>query len=597
MKKIYIVLVAILVAASFSLVGKKDLEPDAPEKYFGMWAYGDAFQTGITTKFNYLNGIKGIHLIVNSGDIRPVSNGAFYWTSLDNVILAFKAQGYQVGLQLMFGQGVSADLLDSNQTSVIVTQRNQQQPKMVYPDYFSQKYQDFFYSTLQGYINHLAEPNLRDAILYVMLVEGSTGDADPYKGKRVDGKPEILESDWVQFRQSGWQAVKGYIAASAHPELQVMINPGNDESDTKMIDDVMGVGNWWSKKGTLSHDILFNAENSYYSRAFQIARGEWQGYVPDYSTHKNKEGFALIASALTGKLAFLNMTQVLVTNDGQNGLNMQNLVNFFNKYAYISPANEKGFIVPYGKVDFADTVRFDQDVYGRLFNGSGVLGDRNDSLYQFNKYINRLSLQYTDVYDDFMNYKTETGIAKYISWQRVLNIRNAFPSLGFAKREYDQYGNEMKNNTAGDPANSWEDDFIVCGHPNWGRNITLVDQYNSTQDGARIGPDTSMLGRFCAKGNFKLDFNTTNNVGQDTVRVTIHYFDQSSFMPSIPFGYQGACQDFVNLFTIPITNTGQWKSKTFDITNYPLKANSFDFILNSADVWIGLVEYEIRKKV
>lgn len=549
---------------------------------FGAWGYMDGTAQA-SNMWDTLD-IKGMHIILDSREIRPVSNGSFDWSVIDGAVNTYSSKGILVGIQLQFGQGVPADLLDETKTTVIKTSRGGDNPVMIYPDYFSTKYQTFYWSTLKAYINHVAA---NPKVYYCHLAEGSTGDNEPYKGKRVDGKPEISREDWQAFRKKEWDSVKIWIAASVNPYLQLLVNAGNDGEDYDVINSVLGVGNWFTKQGTLSHDLIFNAEGSYFARAFIISRGEAQGYVPDYSTHKNKEAFLLFCSALTGQLTMFNLTQKWVK---EPSFQLKRLIAFYNKYANIENG-ERGFILPCDKVDFADTIRFPESTYGKLINGTGATGD---SLYKYQKKL--LTLAAAGMSKEFDEYKTQTTVAQYISWQRVLNIRNQFPSLGFAKREVDQYGLPMKNNTAGDPANSWEDDFVVCGHRNYGRNIDIIDQYENVQGGARVGVDTSMLGRLCARGYFKLDFNATNSNGLDTVRVTIHYYDQSGGMSEIPFGYQGQCQDFVNLFTIPITNTNQWKSKTFDITNFALKANSWDFALNSADVWIGLIEYEIRKK-
>lgn len=593
-------IVAIISLALLCLTGQA-------QNNYGVWSYG---QLGQDVKIYDTLFTLGHHLLVDAKIIRP--NVALHmpmsWTEFDSAVYDLVSKNKEFGVQVMYGQSVPDSFTNGKATEgqYCWTMR----PKtgsdtLKYPYYLHENYKAWFNSTLDSIFRHISEyPEfIRRRMKYYHVAEGSTGDNEPYKGEPVKpvtvfgpgNKAINLQTEWLPFREAEWQLLVSIIA-KYNSSVRLLINAGNDAAEQPLI--LMYVPNALTKEGTLSHDYVFDGSKTYFLRLSPDARGEWQGWVVDYSTNQNKEGFALICSALTGGLEMLNITQVWVnimskpydpvTRKG--GANKEMLV-FYNKYT--NDSSKRAFIVPMDIPDFLDTIRFPKDIYGDIArHGCPCDQKGNDSAYLLGKTL--YNLANAGMSKDFVDYKKIQIMAKYMMWDRVLAIRNLFPQLGFVKGQLTVDG-EFVDYPAGVPANNFYDDFGV-DVATWQKNATLMDRETLITPLARIGADTTMLGRFAAKGTFlvEIDNKLTSGKAFDSMYVAVWYYDSTVSTPSINVSVPNVCgASYVQ--SIPVGNTKKWIKKEF-IVPMRLRPNSWDMKIESGGVALGLLEFEVMNK-
>lgn len=584
-RKLYVAIAILTIG--FAILSLKDYKisgyslppasaPNLTGDTFGAWGYLNVDVTnGIALYNNY--DIKGIHFTITSNQLRPTLAGAFNWPILDSVVSRAATLGYFVGIQVQYGPDVTAELLDGTTIDTFYTNRGFG-PEGPYPDYFSATYKSYYYATQDSVINHIAAytSTIKNKVIYFQSSEGSTGDTGPYKGVPYNTSDTIGDARWTyEWKYPAWDSLVSFISASTYPTIRLMINTGNDGSDLSYVRDRYPLV--WIKEGTLSHDIGFDCEYTYYTRNSPTSRGEVQGYMLNSAVNKNKEGFALMCSALTGGLSMINLPQGWMNNVHSSTQTEADprLINFFNKYT--NDSSKYGFIMPADRPAFDDKIRFPESVYGTV----AAAGDSTKAL------STRLyTLQDSTYNAEYRDYRSVKVTAKYISWDRVLGIRNLFPLLGFVKSDVDE--------PAGDDKNSYYDDFTVDGYPCYQKNMNLVDPYTNIEGGARIGPDSSMLGRWAARGTLLVNVN--NNLKSTTtndVEFKLSYFDDGT--GSITVNIPGKCFE-TTIQTITLTNTDQWKTATFTRSGFVFRENSWDVKISSGSNWIGLIEFNNLSK-
>lgn len=575
---------------------------------YGTWSYGQFGQDVAIYNSLYTNGHHGI---IDVKIIRP--NVALHmpmnWAFFDSVVYDLVARQKEFGVQVMYGQSVPDSFTNGKATDgqYCWTMRGKTgNDTLKYPYYLHDTYKTWFNSTLDSIFRHISEyPEfIRERMKYYHVAEGSTGDNEPYKGEPIwpitgpglPGNKSInFQTDWLEFREAEWQLLVSIIS-KYNSNVRLLINAGNDAAEQPLI--LEYVPNALTKEGTLSHDVFFYGSKTYYRRNSPDARGEWQGWVPDYSTHQNKEGFALISSALTGGLEMLNITQTWVNVmskpydpvSGRGGANPEMLA-FFNKYT--NDSSKRAFIVPMDAIDFLDTVRFSKEQYGEIArHGCPCDSKGNDSAYLLGKTL--YNLANAGMSQDFVDYKKISIMAKYMSWSRVLAIRNLYPHLSFVKGQLNVDG-QFEEFVAGVPANNYNHDFGV-DVANWEKNATLMDRWDNITPLSRIGADTTMLGRFAAKGTFLVELNNklTSGKGYDSVYVAVWYYDSTAGTPSINVSVPNVC-GATYVQSIPVANTKKWIKKEF-IVPMRLRPNSWDMKIESGNVALGLLEFEVVNK-
>lgn len=593
MKKI-IVLISILF-----VTGLKAQDHDK----FGVWSYAQF----TNNNFSLFDGFytNGGHGIIDVKNIRPyVAIGApMDWTLFDNVVYDLANKQQYFGIQIQYGEGVPDSFRNGKATDgqKIWTMRGKTgTDTMKYPYYLHANYKAWFYSTLDSVIKHITDypESVRKYFFYYHVAEGSTGDNEPYKGEPIKGSDTInFQKEWLPFRMAEWDSLKAKSLRYGF-NIQWLINMGNDFGESDLI---LGVfPDAWTKEGTLSHDILFDGSKSYFERISPVSRGEWQGWVPDYSVNQNKEGFALVASAATGGLNMLDITQAYVNvmsapynaATKKGGANKEMLA-FFNKYT--NDSMRRAFIVPMDAIDFMDTDRFPESEYGELVRtGCPCDSKGKDSATKLATTL--FKLEESGMPQGFKDYKRATTIAKYLKWDRVLAIRNQFPQLGFVKESLDVDGN-FNSYVAGVPANNFYDDFGV-NVANFEKNATLLARGTTITGLARIGADTTMLGRFAAKGQFLIDLDNgmSSNKQWDTLQIKVSYYDSTTTgtPTNMTLSIPNTCGT-TTIKLIPVGNTKTWKSTSITVA-MKLRPNSWDAELETAGVAVGLLEFEMMNK-
>lgn len=584
MKGLLIAILIIVITFSFKENGITRYAPKPPvgTDSFGCWGYGNIGVSGLIELYTGFD-IKGIHITFTAAQIKPTLAGAYNWAIVDSIVFRAVDSGYYIGLQCQFGPDVTPELLDGHHgVDTFYTTRGFG-PEGPYPDYFSTTYKTYYFTVLDSILNHIAHysTQVKNKVLYYQVSEGSTGDTGPYKGEPYNIADTIGTFRWTyDFRYPAWDSIAGFIAASSHPTLRMMLNTGNDGLDLAYARTTFPL--CWIKEGLLSHDVQFEGEKNYYARVTPPSRGEVQGYIiktgSGGSVYKVREGFCLMASALDGDLLMINLPQGWMNNvflPGQTTADKRPIT-FFNFYS--NNLDRAGFLMPADRPSFDDTIRFPTATYGTL----AAPGDSTDKLAK------RLYTLQDSLYSpEFKAYRVVKVTSKYLQWSRVVVIRNLFPQLGFVK--------DTATDPAGNDANDYYDDFNVGGVEYYSQNLNLVDQYNNVTGVARIGADTSMIGRWAAKGDMLVKVaNQAKYSSTDRVKVTINYYD--SISGNINLYLPERCTTGKLAGQIAITGTRKWLIKSFTIPEMTYRDNTWDFKVSSGSRFVGLIEFENLSK-
>lgn len=574
-----------LFVLAFSFKGEERQTAPAPPVItdtFGCWGYGNVDVPGLLELYTGYD-VKGIHITFQAGQIRPTLAGAFNWAILDTLIERAVDSGYWIGLQGQFGPDVTPQLLDgAHGVDTFYTTRGfgAEGP---YPDYYDPQYKQYYFATLDSIINHIAAYTsaVRNKILYYHVSEGSTGDTGPYKGEPYNVADTIGPIRWTRdFRYPAWDSIARFIAESAHPTLRMLLNTGNDGLDLMPATERFPL--CWVKEGTLSHDVEFEGEQNYYDRITPPSRGEVQGYIigggASASTHKVREGFCLIASALDGDLKMMDLPQGWMNNVKQAGETKtdQRLIEFFNKYS--NNTEKCGFLVPADRPSFDDTLRFPTATFGTIAKA----GDSTDKLA-----VRLYHLKDSSYSDEFREFRRIRVTSKYLQDARVQAIRALFPQLGFVK--------DNVIDPAGNDNNTYLDDFNVGGVNYYSQKMSLVDQYANITGVARIGDDTCMLGRWAAMGTMLVDIDNSlrSYHDNDSVRISISYYDSipGTIDISTPSVLLFGCND-VPAKQITVGSSRKWLTSTFIIPRFKYRQNTWDLKVASGFRYVGLIQFE-----
>lgn len=583
MKKLLLVLLTVIAAFSFKEKGKPIYEPvPVGTDTFGCWGYGNVDVAGLLELYSGYD-IKGIHLTFTSAEIKPTLAGAYNWAILDSVVTRAVDSGYYIGLQGQFGPDVTPQLLDGHHSvDTFYTDRGFG-PEGPYPDYFDNDYQQYYLTVMDSIINHISNyaTPIRNKVLYYQVSEGSTGDTGPYKGEPYNIADTIGPIRWTSdFRYPMWDSIAAMVASCAYPQLRMLLNTGNDGLDLAHARETFPL--CWVKEGTLSHDIEFEGEQNYYDRVTPVSRGEVQGYVirtgGGGSTYKVREGFCLMASALDGDLKIINLPQAWMNNvmlPGQTTTDNR-LISFFNFYS--NNTDRAGFLMPADRPSFDDTIRFPTANYGTL----AAPGDSTNLLA-----VRLYHLQDSSYSDEFRAFRVVKVTSKYLQDARVQAIRALFPQLGFVK--------DHVEDPAGNDNDTYLDDFNVGGVEYYSQKMSLIGQYSNVTGVARIGADTSMLGRWCAKGDMYVDVDNSlrSDNERDSVRIKVSYYD--SISGSINVYAPLTCGESL-VKQITVGSTRKWLTNIFTIPSLRYRDNTWDFKISSGTRYVGLIEFENLSK-
>lgn len=552
---------------------------------FGFWGY----QPVTTGNFNLFRGynVKGLHEVFLWKDVRPKIDSAYNWTSLNNTLdTAIKANVF-ISFQGSVGQNSPQWVFDS--CGSFITIGNPQQPGP-YPKYYNPKYKKYYYQFLRDFGNYLASlsPARRGRVLAWQIAEGSTGDEQPYKGvlDTTAGNPNLsdpfipqnrFDTGWESFRRAAWDTAaycSGYIAVSNY--IALMINSGNDGSNIEYAVDTSSQQDIndnsyiakhftflplpvWGKEGQMSHVYAFKGEQSYLERDVPISRGEIQGWITR-TTHAHRDYFTLMCSALTGELKIINGDQtypVIAAGDTR-------MSDFFT---LLTNSKADAFSMPAFKVDWGDTVTYPTAQYGDLIDPLEA------KQFKSNLYNNNLQVQGSNNDPAQAEWLYWKAVARHVNPARVTSIDALFPQASFGNQQDSIYYN----------------DHVVNTQYDYHKNMFRLNPSKDVKPVFRVGPDTSLYGRFAGQpilSNNKCTwyYDVENKLIQqptgDSVQITITYLQNGSGGSiGISCLRCGTKVTYGSLTTIT-TNNNLWATKTVIIPNFIWKNNGYDFMLD-----------------
>ena len=383
--------------------------------------------------------------------------------------------------------------------------------------------------------------------MYWQISEGSTGDEDPYKGTPTEPQYDIDYNTWRDFKHECWDSANA--ARSPDAWYRFLFNSGNFAQEVQYVDAKFPRD--MHKNGMLSHWYSFDGEILYYLRQYRQllrlpysdrTRGEVQdNFVEDWwKLAPVKQNFTLACSALSGGLDMMDIGGGYI-DAGQD----TRPTDFFRNYAglrYAAGAN-KGFIALRDVPDFADTVRFPTEGYG------AVIAPGSEKAFN-----NRIKNIEENPYDSsmFKYWQKMKAIVKYLNPVRINNIVSEFEPAG-----------AMYTTTDDD----YHNDFGTNMTKNYAKFIRQLDANNTSIGGWRIGPDTSMYGRYARlfkieqnKGEMYFVFNDRLVEPGETVKMTVTYYDTSNGQWSI----NGSNKRVL----VKNKNTNRWIQKTISVTNF-----------------------------
>lgn len=594
---------------------------------FGTWGYMDGTSTNLDSFKTY--NIQGIHYLFLWKDIRPKYDSAYNFSIVTAKIDSAIAHNIYCSLQFNVGDNSPQWVYDSVGYFYTVGVPAHTGP---WPKYYLKKYQDYYYQFLRDIGNYLAGLSQERIahVLFWQIAEGSTGDGQPYKGvldscqvadsgcSTADSiaQPALgdtlipqdrFEFKWEQYRRSAWDTAAlcaGYTAVNSR--IALMFNTGNSGNDLEFAgtdntndDDDQDDGDYirghfsflpiapWVKSGTLSHIYSFRGERSHFARIKTPDRGELQGPLK-LTTHPHKELFALVCSALAGDLHMLNIDQGFMDMKEAGEIRTDHRMTDF--FTQMTSDKTSAFSMPALKVDYGDTITYPTNMYGPLIAQDSASQDK----FQRRLYSYQLMAQQYGSGKDFEEWQYWKAVDHFINPDRAAAINLLFPQAAF--------GN-MRDSL-------WWNDHVLNASYNYEKNM---HQTNATTNYMvpvyRVGPDTSIYGRFAGKPKldsnnkciwlYDIDNSRMRLQGRDSVQIDIVYLDNNSggkiAVNSIVCGQkkQQGTTTTIN------TNTGQWKTKSVVIPNFWWKKNGVDFEIDfdsGANTTIGMVQVKNLSK-
>jgi len=546
--------------------------PSVPETW-GTWGLGYIKNNNSLNIYTGYN-IQGFHMYV-SWDMLEPTKGNFKWDELDKQFQLLADAKLWIGVQILVGPNCPSWIYN-NVPRVMTTGGQDDGP---YPYYLDRDYKDRYFFLLRKMGEHIENlpADIKKRFMYWQISEGSTGDGEPYKGDVVEQQYAIDWYTWDAYKKAAWDSANVYRADNWY---RLQFNTGNFGENLQYANARFPRDQ--QKNGTLSHWYGFDGEILYYTRQYKDflrlpfslrTRGEVQdNFNRDWWMEAPvKNAFALVCSALSGGLDMMNIAGGYI-----NSTLDTRPTAFFNKYAGLRFAaqSNRGFIALRDVPDFSDTIRFPQEEYGRVIPAS-----------QENAFLNRIEKIENNPKDSSMYkyWQKMKAIVQYLNPARVQKITEEFAPAGAM---YNESGDDLHN------------DFGVNMVNNYFMFITQLKPDETSIGGWRVGPDTSMYGRYCRL--FKIERNVGEMLFQfnerlvepgENVKATIVYFDVAGGKWSI----NGSNKRVV------VTNTGtnQWVKKEVGLNNFVpnTEREGADFSLqyeDGANTPFALIEVEVN---
>lgn len=572
MKKWYLILLILFSSLTafnqrnifFGLNREIDVTPPAPNyPYFGVWGYGSNPSNTAMNAFQTYN-CKGVQFLYDWKDIEPTKNNKDFSAIQSDLQRSYDRGMLYNGIQINAGNAAPITapenwLVTTDGVGTFMTTGGVSDG--AWPDYYNTNYNIAYqslYTALFAYLNSLPQ-YLKDIVLYVKVVWGYTGDAEPYKGTCVGTCFGIADDDtWNNYIRVNYAVIHGIYETSG-ATYNLAMNADNDAKNLTWL--TSNYPNDFVKKGDLGHDYYFDFENLH-PKAGYISMSEVQGYVL-VSAHQKQEVLPLICSGLSDGLKIQNLVPQWVVTDAVT----KQVSDFFNEMVsqQYTPSATKGFIMLAQKISFGfnNTYWLSEAQYGQVI---GNIPAYNQQIAAINA-----DTSFGEEYKRWLRAYTEKT---KINTTRVSNLTNALTKPN-------QYANY--STTAND---FWNNDYGYSLKENYSLNVTQNNIHNTSLGRYRIAqsPDTSIYGRYGAEfiinagaGSMSFDIDNTwsNSSSSANVSFDIVYLNSGTGSWSFQANTGSGMADVA---TQTNTNTGLWLHKLVTVNNMQL-GSSEDFKL------------------
>jgi hypothetical protein len=547
MKKTVLFLMCIIVALtskSQDQINRKRVFP------WGTWGIG-IIKNDKTLDIYEPYHIEGYQIYYDWAKLEP-TKGNFQWDRLDSEMRIVANRNIWIAVQIMVGPNCPEWIYGGN-TNVPKFYTSGGNDDGPYPWYFDANYKERYYLLLKRVANHFNNlpSDLQSHFLYWQISEGSTGDEQPYKGTPVDSIYTIDYYAWQDFRHAAWDSVAAY--AGPQRRFKFLFNDGNAAQDLQYVDDKFPYD--FHKDGFLSHHYSFDGEAFYYARQYRHlnslprsnrGRGEIQDIFNTtwWNQAPVKQAFALSCSAASGGLDMINVTPNFINSIFGD----TRPIDFYDTYAGLRKPKDGnvGFIALRDVPDLQDSFRFPEAIYGPVIDPSRQKG-----------YENRIKTIVENPRDSSAHkfWQISQAEKQFLNPARVEKIVAEFAPAGAM---YNEEGDDYHN------------DFAVNVTTNWARFIQQWDPDSTSYGAWRIGPDSSIYGRYARffklrqranhQGAMFFLFNDSLVKRYDRVAITVTYYDSGNGQWSM-----NCSEESIKVHN---TDTRQWLQQTMTINSF-----------------------------
>lgn len=244
----------------------------------GVWWYGSQQINMVAPTFNGQSVI-GNFANFKWKDIQPTSSTAYTWTSFDQKLANYAADGNGKYICVMVYTGEAAPIRNADNTAAgwlqaagvpqFTTLDNG--TTNYYPDYTDPDYKTYWYAMINAVIAHIGtlSQSIRSKVIIFQSAEGTTGDIGPYKGTPQNGytlDPQGLT--WRTIRTDAWLNTNTQLNIYNNQpgnKLHLLVNVGNESVDYNYYFTWFGqqtgtIVNAWKKSGNPGHGYQLNNE-------------------------------------------------------------------------------------------------------------------------------------------------------------------------------------------------------------------------------------------------------------------------------------------------------------------------------------------------
>lgn len=376
MKRLIVVLVAVLIWAALSAVNGAPAAPKLPPHPWGVYSWGG--KGDVATDLP----IRGVPLTWRWHELEPARGKFNFDEAVRRPLEAAKARGQYTHIMFHVAPITPEWVYAAGVPKVIVPERitpARKLQKPTYPYYFDPRYKEILHHTVTALADYLAAlpTELKERVIFIQVAEGATGDGQPYKGMPVDPKYRISEEAWNDYRRETWayyQAAFQRADGSLNIPLLVNGDANTPVENQWLLDHCHAFG---IKQGMFSHGYLVSDTVERLARwetfrAEALARGhrmftrgeqdeEWR--VCGWSSQNPVRAFYWSAFfALHCKLDVWNVPADALASEP-----IGEAVRIFNRYAgFNEPAGSPGaFCALRRGLDASDTQLFPEDKFGK----------------------------------------------------------------------------------------------------------------------------------------------------------------------------------------------------------------------------------------